>query len=119
ATVLRVAPTGRYPAHCPAEFGLSSLRPGSFQPGRTAIVWTSTAVPTCSHVPECSGFSGSCLAIILLRDGVLLELFVEIAAWSADDLRRFRDVPGIFAELVDQERPFGGFLELAESARTV
>src|SRR6185436_4767163 len=25
ATVLRVAPTGRYPAHCPAEFGLSSL----------------------------------------------------------------------------------------------
>jgi hypothetical protein len=23
ATVLRVAPTGRYPAHCPAEFGLS------------------------------------------------------------------------------------------------
>src|SRR5438270_13409146 len=24
ATVLRVAPTGRYPAHCPAEFGLSS-----------------------------------------------------------------------------------------------
>src|SRR5206468_3191413 len=26
ATVLRVAPTGRYPAHCPTEFGLSSLR---------------------------------------------------------------------------------------------
>jgi len=26
ATILRVAPTGRYPAHCPAEFGLSSLR---------------------------------------------------------------------------------------------
>ena len=25
ATVLRVAPTGSYPAHCPAEFGLSSL----------------------------------------------------------------------------------------------
>src|SRR3954454_21709399 len=24
ATFLRVAPTGRYPAHCPAEFGLSS-----------------------------------------------------------------------------------------------
>src|SRR6187401_7588 len=24
ATVLRVAPTGSYPAHCPAEFGLSS-----------------------------------------------------------------------------------------------
>src|SRR6185295_14712903 len=26
ATVLQVALTGRYPAHCPAEFGLSSLR---------------------------------------------------------------------------------------------
>ena len=24
--VLRVAPTGNYPAHCPLEFGLSSLR---------------------------------------------------------------------------------------------
>src|SRR5256884_1340407 len=29
ATVLRVAPTGRYPAHCPAEFGLSSPRLGA------------------------------------------------------------------------------------------
>src|SRR6478672_9795045 len=27
ATFLRVAPTGCYPAHCPAEFGLSSPRP--------------------------------------------------------------------------------------------
>ena len=26
ATILRVAPTGRYPAHCPVEFGLSSPR---------------------------------------------------------------------------------------------
>src|SRR5262245_36976197 len=29
ATVLRVAPTGSYPAHCPAEFGLSSPRLGA------------------------------------------------------------------------------------------
>ena len=29
ATFLRVAPTGRYPAHCPAEFGLSSRPPSS------------------------------------------------------------------------------------------
>jgi hypothetical protein len=27
ATILRVAPTGGYPAHCPAEFGLSSPIP--------------------------------------------------------------------------------------------
>jgi hypothetical protein len=31
ATFLRVAPTGRYPAHCPAEFGLSSLRLASLR----------------------------------------------------------------------------------------
>jgi hypothetical protein len=41
ATFLRVAPTGRYPAHCPAEFGLSSrLRPSGLQ---RAIVWRSAA----------------------------------------------------------------------------
>ena len=50
ATVLRVAPTGRYPAHCPAEFGLSSLprRPATLRTTadhvRPAIVWASTAV---------------------------------------------------------------------------
>jgi len=33
ATVLRVAPTGSYPAHCPAEFGLSSpLLLSAFRP---------------------------------------------------------------------------------------
>jgi len=29
ATILQVTLTGRYPAHCPAEFGLSSPRLGS------------------------------------------------------------------------------------------
>src|SRR3954451_14914945 len=38
ATFLRVAPTGYYPAHCPADFGLSSLRSGG-SPSRTVIVW--------------------------------------------------------------------------------
>src|SRR5215204_3680351 len=37
ATFLRVAPTGRYPAHCPAEFGLSS------PPCGAAIVWPPAA----------------------------------------------------------------------------
>src|SRR5262249_7745486 len=38
ATFLRVTPTGRYPAHCPAEFGLSSrLRP--LRGLRRTIVW--------------------------------------------------------------------------------
>jgi hypothetical protein len=45
--VLRVAPTGRYPAHCPAEFGLSShLHAFALRP---AIVWTSTAVQRSCH----------------------------------------------------------------------
>src|SRR3954471_16551492 len=38
ATVLRVAPTGRYPAHCPAEFGLSSrLRTLRRSSGRSSV----------------------------------------------------------------------------------
>ncbi len=37
ATVLRVAPTGNYPAHCPVEFGLSSrLRAFSASAGKPA-----------------------------------------------------------------------------------
>jgi len=42
ATILRVAPTGSYPAHCPAEFGLSShLR--ALRARRWAIVWPAAA----------------------------------------------------------------------------
>ena len=48
ATFLRVAPTGRYPAHCPAEFGLSSPRPSLASADRQArarrtIVWPTAA----------------------------------------------------------------------------
>ena len=42
ATFLRVAPTGRYPAHCPAEFGLSS-RLRAFRRFGVAIVWPAAA----------------------------------------------------------------------------
>jgi len=42
ATFLQVALTGRYPAHCPAEFGLSSrLRPFELQ--RTAVCLTANS----------------------------------------------------------------------------
>ena len=37
ATFLRVAPTGRYPAHCPAEFGLSSRLRSLREQRRTII----------------------------------------------------------------------------------
>jgi len=55
ATFLRVAPTGRYPAHCPAEFGLSSESPESDY----VTVWLAA-------IPDIV------LAIGLLRDLVLL-----------------------------------------------
>jgi hypothetical protein len=42
ATFLRVAPTGRYPAHCPAEFGLSSPPVAPRRKGGT-IVWSTAA----------------------------------------------------------------------------
>ena len=49
ATILRVAPTGSYPAHCPAEFGLSSPpSPASACLRRrphvddAAIIWSTT-----------------------------------------------------------------------------
>ena len=44
ATFLQVALTGRYPAHCPSEFGLSSLHLGPCGLRRTAIVWPAAAV---------------------------------------------------------------------------
>src|SRR6478672_9860639 len=39
ATFLQVALTGRYPAHCPAEFGLSSRLRDTCVPLGPAIVW--------------------------------------------------------------------------------
>ena len=44
ATFLRVAPTGRYPAHCPAEFGLSS------SVFTETIVWPTAAALVLTHV---------------------------------------------------------------------
>src|SRR3954454_4866892 len=87
ATFLRVAPTGRYPAHCPTEFGLSSrlvrLRPfGLRRDLRRAIVWRS-ATPLSCHVVMLRCWS---LAVRLLRDRVLLELLIEVAARRADHL---------------------------------
>ena len=51
ATVLQVTLTGRYPAHCPAEFGLSSPAFAPFGASATAAVWL-TATPI--HCTACS-----------------------------------------------------------------
>src|ERR1043165_6791642 len=52
ATVLRVAPTGRYPAHCPAEFGLSS----SVSPKLATLRQRAAADPR-GCLPCCVGMS--------------------------------------------------------------
>ena len=59
------------------------------------------------------------LAIHLLRDSVLLQLLVQIAARRADHFRRLRDVPVVLAEFADEERPLGGLLELAQRAGAI
>ena len=59
ATFLRVTPTGRYPAHCPAEFGLSSLRCHPCELHRTTIVCNnpgSTYLSADLSTSDCTGF---------------------------------------------------------------
>jgi hypothetical protein len=97
ATFLRVAPTGCYPAHCPAEFGLSSESPESDY----ATV-------------KLTAILGIVLAIGLLGDLILLEFLVQIAARRVDGLRGLRDVPAILAQLADEEGAFGVVFELAQ-----
>jgi hypothetical protein len=47
ATVRRVSPPGRYPAHCSVEFGLSS-------PGRTSPRFRATVTPGSGHPADCN-----------------------------------------------------------------
>ena|SRR6185369_14657438 len=73
----------------------------------------------CSTVPH-SAFSiqhsAFLLAIDLLRNPVLLQLLVKVAARRADDFGGLRDVPVVLAQLANEERPLGGLLELAQRA---
>src|SRR5262249_9534972 len=50
ATVLRVAPTGCYPAHCPAEFGLSSRLRASRDGGRSSGSLRQFILPGRTHL---------------------------------------------------------------------
>src|SRR5258708_5960253 len=52
--------------------------------------------------------------IPVLRDGVLLELLVEVAARRTDDFGGLRNVPGVLPELLDEKLALGGLLELAQ-----
>src|SRR5207248_9152320 len=56
------------------------------------------------------------LAVDFLLDSVLFQFFIEIAARRIERLGGLRDVPVVVAQLLDEERALGGFLELAQCA---
>src|SRR5439155_17782286 len=56
------------------------------------------------------------LPVGVLRDLVLFQLFIEITARRPDHFGGLRDVPAVLAQLADEERALGVFLELAERA---
>ena len=56
------------------------------------------------------------LSVRFLRDPVLFQFLVQIAARGADHFRGLRDVPAVLPELADQEGPLGRLLELAQRA---
>ena len=105
ATFRQVTLPGRYPAHCPLEFGLSS--PGSTAPPLSrrwplpaAIVW-----PGCGLSADCE--SSMLLSVRLLRNPILLELLVQVAARGVDDLGGLRDIPPGLAQLLNEKRALG------------
>jgi len=57
ATFLQVTLTGRYPAHCPAEFGLSSRRSLRSR-RRRAVAWLTATINSTACRPGRSGGSG-------------------------------------------------------------
>jgi hypothetical protein len=54
------------------------------------------------------------LAVCFFRDPVLLQLLVKIAAWRIDQIRRFRNIPLRFTQLLHEERTLRRFLVLAK-----
>src|SRR5437867_3711354 len=54
------------------------------------------------------------LSVGFLRDLILLELLVEIAARGIDRLGGLRNIPAVLAQLGDQVRTFGAVLEFAQ-----
>src|SRR5262249_22408997 len=140
ATFRQVALPGRYPAHCPLEFGLSSRLRTSLRRGepmtRSIHVLSSGLASPKRKEREGGRSSGRLrllhyqirnpksqirriwgLSIDFLLDPVLFQLLVEIAPRRVERFRRFRDVPVVLSQLLDQERTLGGFLEFTERPR--
>ena len=99
ATFLQVTLTGRYPAHCPAEFGLSSPHVHRRERARRS------SGRLRRNVKEPG------LAVRFLTDAVLLELLVQVAAWRIDFLRGLGNVPSALTEFPDEKRALTRFLE--------
>src|SRR3954468_4977380 len=78
ATFLQVTLTGRYPAHCPAEFGLSSPPPRLRATPRRSS--GSLRRCNCTSWVWRNANRSAILPVALLRDLVLLQLLVQIAA---------------------------------------
>src|SRR4051812_2250834 len=92
ATVRQVTLPGRYPAHCPVEFGLSSPPSTSRAVARprlneAAIVWPGCGASSSLDFRLQTSDDG--LAVGLLRDFILLQLFVEVAARGVDQIGGF------------------------------
>ena len=118
---LQVTLTGRYPAHCPAEFGLSS--PPYAICGRRGDHLAHCDALSVPHgaegrgqraksqrklSPLLSSLRGeAALAVRFLPYRVLLQLLVEIAAGRADDFGSLRDVPAVLPQLLYQPGALG------------
>src|SRR5262245_31886892 len=56
ATVRQVALPGRYPAHCPSEFGLSSrLRPSGFGGAGSSLLYRNPGTRASGRLADCDG----------------------------------------------------------------
>jgi hypothetical protein len=74
-----------------------------------AVVWLAAIAP----IVACRGS-----AVGFLRNLVLLEFLVEIAARRVDHFGGLRDVPAVLAQLADEEGPLGVVLELPQRSRS-
>src|SRR5205814_7346785 len=107
---------GRYPAHCPAEFGLSShLRLRATAGGRLACCELSILTQWAGRAGKAGGPRP--LPVRFLRDLILLEFLVEVAPWCIDGFGGLGDVPPVLPELGDEVAALGRVLELAQRRR--
>ena len=103
---------------CGVRTFLPCLRPCGLRRGSDRLAHCdASALKRTASGDRLASCDGSPLSVGFLRDLVLLELLVQIAARRVDHLGGLRDVPAVLAQLADQERALGVLLELAQRAR--